>query len=156
MIEIQIDPLKGVTGYHRVGDIVTKSLEQPNFHFLFKSDNLKAFMPPQSYTAVKFSKSNYFLFEEKVTFWRPDCPNNYVALGDVLMLNDAKNNTVEPDESDVSCVHLDYVTQKDHKQVLKTFDAERVNFNLEDHELEKDSKRSNWMNQNSVQYIGLV
>ena len=114
-------------------------------------------MPPQSYTAVKLSKPNYFLFEEKITFWRPDCPNNYVPLGDVIMLNDAKNNTVKPAESDVSCVHLDFVTQKDQsKQVLKTFDAERVNFDLEDNELEKDSKRSNWMNKNSVQYIGLV
>ena len=48
----------------------------------------------------------------------------------IFKINDGESNSVEPQESDCSCVHKDYITHsEDEGQVMKTFSHEaRVQF----------------------------
>ena len=139
---------------HRAGDIVTKSYEKPNFHFLLNPLDDRALMEPMSWTALKLHSWNNWLFKHNVTFWRPDCPTNYVAVGDVLTLNDAKNQTVKPETTDASCIHKDYITQDQREmQHLRTFEADILLFDLEKYVPAKVMKGKNWLRHESVQYV---
>ena len=68
----------------RLGDIVSK--EKPNFHFLFKSADLRTFMPPSTYFQ-KWTNDNRFLKREGLTVWEASCPENYRALGNLITVN---------------------------------------------------------------------
>ena len=67
--------------------------------------------------------------KHNVTFWRPDCPTNYLAVGDVMTVNDSKNETVKPDKTDASCIHKDFITQDQlEMQHLRTMEADKRSF----------------------------
>ena len=107
-----------------------------------------------SWTALKLHPSNEFLFEQNITFWRPDCPTNYLAVGDVFTVNNVKNETVEPDAKDASCIHKDHITQDPREmQNLRTMESDILSFDLKTHAPSKVMRRRNWLRHASVQYV---
>ena len=134
--------------FHRFGDILTKGLERPSFHFLMKSEDRRAFMPPTTFIE-SWSSYTTFLKKENVTVWQARCPSNYHAIGDLITVNDEKNEPVEPLNSHCSCIHTDYITDNQvDGQIMKTFSHTAQG---ERHIV--DYKQSSFIKKSSIQYI---
>ena len=134
--------------FHRFGDILANGIEKPSFHFLLKSDDRRAFMPPTTFVESWSSFTN-FLKNENVTVWQARCPSNYHAIGDLITVNNQDNEPVEPKTSDCSCIHTDHITNNQADgQIMKTFShTAKGDRNILDYE------QSSFIKKASIQYI---
>ena len=134
--------------FHRFGDILTKEHDKPSFHFLMKSADRRAFMPPTTFIK-SWSTFTNFLKNENVTVWKAHCPSNYHTIGDIITVNDEKNEPVHPQSAHCSCIHMDYITDNQRDgQIIKTFShSAKGERNILDY------KQSSFIKQYSIQYI---
>ena len=62
-------------------------MEKPNFHFLLKSDDPAALMPPATFIA-SWTRDTEYLKGENVTVWQARCSSpSYHAIGDLLTVS---------------------------------------------------------------------
>ena len=133
------------SGYHRVGDILSD--KEPHFHFIIKSKDRRAIMPPLTFFEA-WTNDNQFLKKENVTVWEPSCPSNYQFIGNVITINDENNKSVMPAKSDCSCVHSEHIAESAGTgQIMKTFSRKSAGKNLIDYH------QSTFIKTSSVQYI---